>query len=60
MQVRTSLGCLLTRRSGRFTTSVKTMSRSPLGNVRTSAGAESLPRSITSFRSITATLMQRA
>src|SRR4051812_34340718 len=48
------------RGSGRRTISRKVSRSSPLGSVRISAGAETRPRRTTSFRSITATLMQRA
>src|SRR5215217_2462587 len=58
MQVSTSTDCPRARGSGRRTTNRKVNSGSPLGRVRISAGADTRPRSTTSFRSITATLMQ--
>ena len=60
MQVSTSTDWPRARGSGRRTTRRKVSRASPLGRVRISAGAETRPRSTTSFRSITATLMQRA
>src|SRR3954452_38533 len=58
MQVSTSTDWPPARGSGLRTTSRKVSSGSPLGRVRISAGAEIRPRRTTSFRSITATLMQ--
>src|SRR3712207_448574 len=60
MQGSVSVDCPLARESGRRTTERKLTSVSPLGRVLTSAGADSFPRSTTSFRSITATLMRAA
>src|SRR5919206_589733 len=60
MQLSTSTDWPRARGSGRRITRRKVISVSPLGRVRSSAGAESRPRSRTSLRSITATLMQRA
>src|SRR5215213_8507273 len=60
MHVRTSTDWPRARGSGRRTTRRKVSSGSPLGRVRISAGADIRPRSTTSFRSITATLMHRA
>src|SRR3954465_680255 len=60
MQDSTSTDWPRARGSGRRTTSRKLSRLSPLGSVRISAGADTRPRSTTSFRSITATLMQRA
>src|SRR4051795_13367995 len=60
MQVSTSTDCPRARGSGRRTTRRKVTSVSPLGRVRSSAGADIRPRSTTSFRSMTATLMEQA
>src|SRR5918997_1902205 len=60
MQVRTSTDWPRARGSGRRTTSRKVTRVSPLGRDFSSAGAETRPRSTTSFRSITATLMTAA
>src|SRR3712207_3958059 len=60
MQVRTSTDWPRARGSGRRTTRRKVTSVSPLGSSRSSAGEDTRPRSTTSFRSMTATLMRAA